>query len=50
MSEPGGPQLPGFAARIGIELLSATAEVVAELQPDDRHLAPAGEGDRPHHQ
>jgi acyl-coenzyme A thioesterase PaaI-like protein len=44
MSEPGGPQLPGFAARIGIELLSATAEeVVAELQPDDRHLAPAGD-------
>jgi acyl-coenzyme A thioesterase PaaI-like protein len=44
MSEPGGPQLPGFAARIGIELLSATAEeVVAELQPDDRHLGPAGD-------
>jgi hypothetical protein len=27
MSEPVGPQLPGFAARIGIE-----------LEPDDRHL------------
>jgi 1,4-dihydroxy-2-naphthoyl-CoA hydrolase len=44
MSEPGGPQLPGFATRIGIQLLSATAEeVVAELEPDDRHLDPAGE-------
>ena len=44
MSEPGPPQLPGFAARIGIELLSATAEeVVAELEPDDRHLGPAGD-------
>jgi 1,4-dihydroxy-2-naphthoyl-CoA hydrolase len=44
MSEPGRPQLPGFAARIGIQLLSATAEeVVAELEPDDRHLGPAGD-------
>jgi 1,4-dihydroxy-2-naphthoyl-CoA hydrolase len=44
MSEPDRPQLPGFAARIGIELLSATAEeVVAELEPDDRHLGPAGD-------
>ena len=44
MSEPGGPQLPGFATRIGIQLLSATAEeVVAELEPDDRHLDPAGD-------
>jgi 1,4-dihydroxy-2-naphthoyl-CoA hydrolase len=44
MSEPGQPQLPGFATRIGIQLLSATAEeVVAELEPDDRHLGPAGD-------
>ena len=44
MSEAGGPQLPGFATRIGIQLLSATAEeVVAELEPDDRHLDPAGD-------
>jgi 1,4-dihydroxy-2-naphthoyl-CoA hydrolase len=44
MSQPVGPRLPGFAARIGIELLSATAEeVVAELEPDDRHLGPAGD-------
>ncbi|HEX2155463.1 MAG TPA: hypothetical protein VHS79_00540, partial [Actinomycetes bacterium] len=44
MTEPGGPQLLGFATRIGIRLLSATAEeVVAELEPDDRHLDPAGD-------
>jgi uncharacterized protein (TIGR00369 family) len=44
MSAPGPSQLPGFAARLGIQLLSATAEeVVAELQPDDRHLGPAGD-------
>jgi uncharacterized protein (TIGR00369 family) len=44
MSEAGQPQLPGFATRIGIQLLSATAEeVVAELEPDDRHLDPAGD-------
>jgi 1,4-dihydroxy-2-naphthoyl-CoA hydrolase len=36
MSEPGGPQLPGFAARIGIELLSATASVGAWLAVEDR--------------
>ena len=44
MTQPGGPQLLGFATRIGIQLLSATAEeVVAELEPDDRHLDPAGD-------
>ena len=44
MNEPGQLQLPGFATRIGIQLLSATAEeVVAELEPDDRHLDPAGD-------
>ncbi|HWC08343.1 MAG TPA: hotdog domain-containing protein, partial [Solirubrobacterales bacterium] len=44
MSEPGSLQRPGFADRIGVELLSATAEeVVAELEPDDRHLDPAGD-------
>jgi acyl-coenzyme A thioesterase PaaI-like protein len=44
MSEAGPPQLPGFATRIGIQLLAATAEeVVAELEPDDRHLGPAGD-------
>ena len=44
MSEPDWSQLPGFAARVGVQLLSATAEeVVAELQPDDRHLGPAGD-------
>ena len=44
MSEAGQPQLPGFATRIGIQLLAATAEeVVAELEPDDRHLGPAGD-------
>ena len=43
MSAPDRPQLPGFAGRIGIQLLSATPEeVVAELEPDDRHLGPAG--------
>jgi uncharacterized protein (TIGR00369 family) len=44
MSEPDRSQLPGFAARLGVQLLSATAEeVVAELEPDDRHLGPAGD-------
>ena len=44
MREPDRPQLPGFAARLGVQLLSATAEeVVAELEPDDRHLGPAGD-------
>ena len=44
MSEPDRSQLPGFAARLGVQLLSATAEeVVAELEPDDRHLDPAGD-------
>jgi len=44
MKEPDRPQLPGFAARLGVQLLSATAEeVVAELEPDDRHLGPAGD-------
>jgi 1,4-dihydroxy-2-naphthoyl-CoA hydrolase len=44
MSAPAPSQLPGFAARLGIQLLSATAEeVVAELQPDDRHLGLAGD-------
>jgi 1,4-dihydroxy-2-naphthoyl-CoA hydrolase len=44
VSEPGETRLPGFAARLGIQLLSATAEeVVAELEPDDRHLGLAGD-------
>ena len=44
MSEPDWSQLPGFATRLGVQLLSATAEeVVAELEPDDRHLGPAGD-------
>lgn len=44
MSAPDRPELPGFAARLGIQLLSATAEeVVAELEPDDRHLGVTGD-------
>ena len=44
MSEPGRPQLPGFVTRIGVQLLSATAEeVIVELEPDDRHLGPNGD-------
>jgi 1,4-dihydroxy-2-naphthoyl-CoA hydrolase len=46
MTGPGRPVVPaegGFAGRLGIDLRSATAEeVVAEFEPDDRHLGPAG--------